>query len=1159
MPTAPMCWPVDRLERISVNCFGIGGTNVHIILDSAASLTAASSASPRLSPELNLNGVRRRNKRKPTLLLFSASSEESLQKTTELHKAYLQTHPEHLERLAYTLTHRRLHLPLRTLCVVDEHGNAEAAGPRQIHRCPPQPQPVTFVFTGQGDQWARMGVELLKFYPSIRDDIKAMDAVLQLLPPGHRPTWTIQSELARFEPSSRLREPEFALPVTAAVQIVLVNLLSRYGVRPAAVIGYASGEVAAAYAAGSLSLEHAIMVAYYQGFVCRPTHSPEKEGGMLSIGLNKEATRGVLGVGTDGSFGDGLGFACDNSCESVTLSGTLQALHRAMETMQRARPDVPVRLLDVRMAYHDPVHMREAGEEYYSLLEPFLRPRRARVALHSSVSGGVLGAAADFGPSHWRRSLTGPVLFRQATESLLAASATASVLVEIGPHPALGGHLEQSCAEAGVASPPYLSLLVRSEASTTSFLAALGGLHCHGVAVEWPDGQQQARMAQQEHQQQPLSDLAPYQWNLSRTYWPDWSLAMKAWRLRTHAPHELLGTRSHEGGGGGSNDMGSQSATATWRCRFDVERSAPWLMDHRVGRDVLFPASCYIAMAGEVARQLNDDGSGEQMQPAAYTVRELSITTALVLRPGNVVEILTVARRTVAENEQQSPSWEFSIQSCHDGAWLQHCSGVVKYAATRVTNQNLGLRKEGNDLDAEDEDDFVRMVDTAAWYRALARVGHNYGPDFRGLRDIRASVSRPAVRAIVENRMPKTASELGYLIHPATMDKVIQSWIVAVHSGQPRLMKRPCLPTYADEITVAGLGSNDLVDVSGSVTANNSRASVTATKRAASAIQLDEPVLSITGLRWSSPDLDGEAETATHGAVQMVWKPDIDLVGCVSTLLRRDLQAGSKQKENQVLLETLCIICATEIQKTFSAMESKNPEFLNKCPAHFVTHLSWLKSYISSWPSATLGLSHGQQGMVETRDLLQGTPASAAAELLCQCASNAAAILTGDVEPLALFLENNALHRLYDWMNSLWSYDSLLALLSHQRGNHLRILEIGAGTGGLTARVLQSLASTAEDGQFHGTYVFTDVSAGFFPSARERFRRYARQIDYRVLDIARDPAEQGFQGDYDLVIASNVSGSTINRSHAQAESSLAHRSSTPLRTYRRRCAMSDPS
>ena len=92
--------------------------------------------------------------------------------------------------------------------------------------------------------------------------------------------------------------------------------------------------------------------------------------------------------------------------------------------------------------------------------------------------------------------------------------------------------------------------------------------------------------------------------------------------------------------------------------------------------------------------------------------------------------------------------------------------------------------------------------------------------------------------------------------------------------------------------------------------------------------------------------------------------------------------------------------------------------------------------------------------------------------------------------------------------------------LAHKRTN-LKFLEIGAGTGGTTQGMLETLM---QDGFVRcWEYVFTDISPEFFEKARRRFKEYESFVDYAMLDIEKDPTQQGFmEGGYDIVVAANV-------------------------------------
>lgn len=121
----------------------------------------------------------------------------------------------------------------------------------------------------------------------------------------------------------------------------MVNRLQRNGVEPGDVVGHSSGEIAAAYVSGTLSLKEALAYAYYRGFV---TKDQSLEGGMAAVGLGVSQAKKYLV--------NGVVIACDNSPSSITLSGDLDKLRSVLEKIRQDKPDVFVRQLKVDMAYH---------------------------------------------------------------------------------------------------------------------------------------------------------------------------------------------------------------------------------------------------------------------------------------------------------------------------------------------------------------------------------------------------------------------------------------------------------------------------------------------------------------------------------------------------------------------------------------------------------------------------------------------------------------------------------------------------------------------------------------------------------------------------------------------------------------------------------------
>ena len=138
-----------------------------------------------------------------------------------------------------------------------------------------------------------------------------------------------------------ISEAQFSQPICTALQVALVDLLATWDIKPSAVVGHSSGEIAAAYAAGALTKKEAIIAAFYRGYVC--TQSREA-GGMAAIGLGRDEVIPYLAPG--------VRVACENSGSSVTLSGDLDRLEGIMAAIKKDFPDTLVRRLQVEMAYH---------------------------------------------------------------------------------------------------------------------------------------------------------------------------------------------------------------------------------------------------------------------------------------------------------------------------------------------------------------------------------------------------------------------------------------------------------------------------------------------------------------------------------------------------------------------------------------------------------------------------------------------------------------------------------------------------------------------------------------------------------------------------------------------------------------------------------------
>nr|KMM72254.1 mycocerosic acid synthase [Coccidioides posadasii RMSCC 3488] len=340
VPTEATPWPKDRLERVSVNSFGIGGANAHVILESAATYNIPTAVSG--FPE------------SPQLLLFTANSSKSITRLVDNYKVWIEQNPDKICDLAYTLARKRTHLPYRAFAIVN-NGVIESVS-QPINSKSAGPPSIVMVFTGQGAQWPQMGRELLRSDEVFKSSIRSLDQQLQTIA-GKKPHYSIEEELKKAGKQSRLSSAEFSQPLCTAIQIALVDTLKAAGIVPHAVVGHSSGEIAAAYAAGALTAKEAITVAHHRGAVAV---KQERPGTMAAIGMGWREIENYLVPNVT--------IACDNSPKSVTISADIDAVKSVVAAIKKEQPQILARLLQVDKAYHS-YHMEEIGDHYQSLIE----------------------------------------------------------------------------------------------------------------------------------------------------------------------------------------------------------------------------------------------------------------------------------------------------------------------------------------------------------------------------------------------------------------------------------------------------------------------------------------------------------------------------------------------------------------------------------------------------------------------------------------------------------------------------------------------------------------------------------------------------------------------------------------------------------------------
>ncbi|QKX63237.1 uncharacterized protein TRUGW13939_10406 [Talaromyces rugulosus] len=1058
VPVKPTPWPSNRTERISINSFGIGGSNAHVIVDSIEQFLTDN---PTLTHRWSLT-FDKPTWTLPRLLLFSANNAESTKGFARQSIKYATQRPESLVDLAYSLSSRREKLPHRSYALVSANGVIAESAP--VVKTTSRQRPQIWVFSGQGAQWAQMGRELLANHPIFSRTIHDLDFALQSL--KLRPKWTLRDELSKPKDTSQVYRAELSQPLTTAVQLGLVNVLKQLGVTADAVIGHSSGEIAAAYAADILSLSDAIIVSYLRGFV---TNFQTNKGGMAAVGLSANAVKEYLLEGTV--------IAAENSDKATTISGDETALDQVIENIKAKHPDTLARRLRVDMAYHSP-RMAIVGDSYLEMMRNTLgasrtwsQPSTSKTAMFSTVTSQRIALTIDL--KYWVTNLVSPVRFSPGFSTMLTALAGQPVIIEVGPHSQLAGPIREICTAEGVQSS-YIPTMIREADCVESLASAAGQLFQQGVEFDtsadstiFPPGK-------------VLTNLPLYQWDHSAKYWYE-NRVSHDWRFRKYGHHALLGEIIPE----------SSTIEPSWRCILDLE-DEPWLRDHMIATDIVFPFAGYVSMAGEAIRQI----SGTDI--AGYKVKHVVVHTALVLNESKPAEVITTLRKRKLTDASDSKYYEFTISSHSGSTWTKHCEGnVVALTEKKSVADNVKT--------------FPRKVMVSRWYDIVSRVGLRYGPNFQGIKFLEASpVSMHAIAGIAET------TNGPFLFHPTAMDSAFQLVIAAGAKASSRNFTQLVVPTLIEEIEI--YASSGLMTAEAQVSPDGKETELTCTSG-------QSVCLRMKGARLTALEGDQEPGFDRHKAARLEFFPNLDFVDH-STLV----DAPFVRRETRVNIEETVLLSILDSAERVKDLEPSQP--------HYQIYREWLfreqkrasnKTYRLFTDRAhffsTLTCEQRQDELNKRLELLSDDPVfKHLARGIHRVNQNCENLFTGKLDALNMLLEDNVLAEIYNSVSS--DFSRFVKLLSINKPT-LRILEVGAGTGGATELILRDLVDISNNPP-HSVYTFTDISGGFFAQAAERFK-YTPNMEFRLFDISQSPFEQGFEANsYDLILANNVVHATEN-------------------------------
>ncbi|KAI1749216.1 PKS-NRPS hybrid [Xylaria castorea] len=1104
-------WPKlaeGGVRRVSVNSFGFGGANCHAILESYEPNTTLHKQRPNTIATCF------------TPFVFSAASESTLTAKLDRYREYFAGGKGgatmSLPDLSWTLGHRRSTLPWRAMVpatndVEDlikklddctEFTNEPSSSSARTKGAKPR---ILGIFTGQGAQWPRMGAELIEKSPAASKILARLDKSLQSLTPRDRPTWSLREHLLAGADSSSVATASISQPVCTAVQIILVDVLRAAGIEFSAVVGHSSGEISAAYAAGYLSSEDAIRVAYYRGLHMK---SLTQKGAMLAVGTSYEDAKELCELP---AFEGRVCVAASNSPSSVTLSGDAEAIDEIKTVLDEEKKFT--RHLKVDRAYHSH-HMMACSKAYVSSL------RECGIQQLSPTEGSKcrwvssvftcdikdVPTTAGLQGEYWALNLTKPVMFSEALQVLLGGDqdeAVYDLTIEVGPHPALKGPARQTMDEClDGQSIPYTGVLSRGKDSVEAFSQGLGFIwRTWGEgAVDFAtfnrfmnDEQIEADMAPTV----PLKNLPTYPWDHTRKFWHESRLS-RAFRTGKDQPNELLGRQILDG------------APDQLRWRNVLKRNEiDWLDGHQVQRQTVFPCAGYVSACVEASMKIRSDASVQSIELQDFVVGQ-----AVTFNDDDSGVETLIVLDSIQESEEQGNkvvSAKFAFYSSNSEALAMTSHATCDVRVTYADSAADLLPPKSQEYD----EDSMLEVESDRFYNVLEQLGFNYSGPFRALTDLKRKLGK----AIGHIQNPESGQHSGrpLLIHPAMLDAGIQSIMLAYCYPGDSMMRSIYLPTGIRRLTInpvhcrtfAGQETKVLFDSSASIGTSSS-------------LSGDVSIYSPEGFAHKAIQLEGlQTQPLFHPTesndlnifTELVW--DIDRPDSEEIVGKIDVQ----ELDGELLfsLERVAYFYLRSLDKAIPRSERTNLEW------HYTRLFAYVDHVLSR---AARGANRfaKKEWQRDTKDvilnILDKYPDNIDLRLMRAVGENMPAVVRGEITMLEPMLQDNMLNDFYVVAHGMPRYTAYLAAIASQIGHrypHMHVLEIGAGTGGATKSFLGAL------GDKFSTYTFTDISGGFFEKAKTVFATHSSRMDFKVLDIEKDIEGQGFaDGSYDVIIASLV-------------------------------------
>ncbi|CAL8084808.1 unnamed protein product [Orchesella dallaii] len=1131
IPLEPEEWKKQPgISRFAgVSSFGITGTDAHVIIEEPPTLPPNSLCGSQLQFERPLH-----------IMKISAKTEDALDILLESYKNHFNRSTQHeFKNSAYTANIGRSNFSQRAVVLARKNG--EAAEILQLNKYQRGEEEtdesrgkICFLFTGQGSQYHGMAKELYQTSPVFRMHFDFCQNILKR---------TYNIDIARVlwseANSNEVSRTIYSQTSIFCVEYALLKLWESWGVKANYVLGHSLGEFAAAVCANILSVEDALKLVAERSRLIDQLPG----GKMLVIKADKQKIDSQMKKFAANDPNKVLDYAAVNSTEQTVVAGDSEVILKFAECCKKA--GLKCIVLEATHAFHSK-HMDPMLDEYRVVANTVKNLRKSRTNC-GYISGmrGTLINANELNAEYWVQHTREKVSFLDASKK--AVELGCKIFIEIGPQPVLSA-LTMMNNDASLLCLPSLK---RNENEWETLLNSLGKLYLKGMEIDW-------KGFDQFYMRHKVS--LPHYPFIGKKFWPDISSVTGA------SIHPLLGSA-----------ISNASSSKLFQNGLSLG-ALDYVKDHAIGEHIIFPGAGYLEMclaAGLATVEANPDSLSPPTRP--MKIENLCIEAPLSLKESVTTQVQTVTEfNNTNANSNSHEDWNDisikifrQISSESSKSWQPHAKATFNPLPTPSDKEipfDANLFLETIKGLPEDSTGITQV------YNKLASVGLKFGPMFKSIEKVWKDEKKQTLIAKLKVPEEDTSSNnrIQYIIHPVVLDAMIQavmmlgpistlkkSLYVPIKIGKLVWLSEATTPelyVYAFQHDKNSLdGSAVLVDACGNVVAIMSSVELIDTT-----VKAIESVLEQQSTLY--PDLWEEIWKKTPSPLQLAANTELGKEKFFTDEFHKEFEAkynipSQELAETYKNLETFIYLnflrCLyelgwePELDQCFS--ESELLQEL-RIKSDFRQYFDFICDVLE----AEGIISKGENGknwtivqvppsLEKVHTMLQSPELSSnliqrfqSTLLLGKVGESLSEFFRGTLSPLSvLFPEGNktypSMTEFYDEYAHLFRVDQLNSIATLMF-NHfadaqlnpdfqLRILEIGAGTGAYTEKLVDAVAAL----EIPFEYTYTDISASFFPAAEKRFEKHSKQFIFKKMNIEEDPLAQGFIPNYfDFVFCGEV-------------------------------------